>query len=113
MSIINCEINLILALPKNCNISSATTKTKFAITDTKLYVPVVTLLTEDNVKLLKQLESDFKRTINRNIYQSKVTQQAQNRFLNYLIDPTANRVFALSVENKLIKKYRQVTIFQK
>ena len=80
MSIINCEINLILALPKNCNISSATTKTKFAITDTKLYVPVVTLLTEDNVKLLKQLESDFKRTINWNIYQSKVTQQAQNRF---------------------------------
>ena len=47
------------------------------------------------------------------MYQSKVTQQAQNRFLNYLIDPTANRVFALSVENKLIKKYRQVTIFQK
>ena len=113
MSIINCEINLILALPKNCNISSATTKTKFAITDTKLYVPVVTLLTEDNVKLLKQLESDFKRTINWNIYQSKVTQQAQNRFLNYLIDPTVNRVSALSFENKLIKKYRQVIIFQK
>ena len=113
MSIINCEINLILALPKNCNISSATTKTKFAITDTKLYVPVVTLLTEDNVKLLKQLESDFKRTINWNIYQSKVTQQAQNRFLNDLIDPTVNRVSALSFENKLIKKYRQVIIFQK
>ena len=113
MSIINCEINLILALPKNCNISSATTKTKFAITDTKLYVPLVTLLTEDNVKLLKQLESDFKRTINWNIYQSKVTQQAQNRFLNYLIDPTVNRVSALSFENKLIKKYRQVIIFQK
>ena len=113
MSIINCEINLILPLPKNCNISSATTKTKFAITDTKLYVPVVTLLTEDIVKLLKQLESGFKRTVNWNMYQSKVTQQAQNRFLNYLIDPTANRVFALSVENKLIKKYRQVTIFQK
>ena len=113
MSIIICEINLILALPKNCNISSATTKTKFAITDTKLYVPLVTLLTEDNVKLLKQLESDFKRTINWNIYQSKVTQQAQNRFLNYLIDPTVNRVSALSFENKLIKKYRQVIIFQK
>ena len=113
MSIINCEINLILALPKNCNISSATTKTKFAITDTKLYVPLVTLLTEDNVKLLKQLESDFKRTINWNIYQSKVTQQAQNRFLNYLIDPTVNRVSALSFENKLIKEYRQVIIFQK
>ena len=43
--------------------SSATGETKLAITDTKLYVPVVTLSTEDNVKLFKQLESGFKRKI--------------------------------------------------
>ena len=41
------------------------------ITDTKIYAPVVTLLTQNNVKVLKQLESGFKRTINWNKYQSK------------------------------------------
>ena len=47
----------------------------FKMTDSKLYVPVVTLSTQDNVKLLKQLESGFKRTINWNKYQSKITMQ--------------------------------------
>ena len=42
--------------------------TTFAITDTKSYVPAVTLSTQDNVKLLQQLESGFKRTINWNKY---------------------------------------------
>ena len=46
------------------------------------------LSTEDNVKLLKQLESCFKRTINWNKYQSKLIQQTQNRYLDYLIDPS-------------------------
>ena len=41
-------------MSKKCVISSAVVKTEFAITDTKLYVPVATLSTEDNVKLLKQ-----------------------------------------------------------
>ena len=44
---------------------------KFRITNTKLYVPVVTLSTQENIKLLKQLESGVKRTINWNKYQSK------------------------------------------
>ena len=51
----------------------------FEITDTKPYAPVVTLSAEDDVKLLKQLESGFKRTIIWNKYQSKLTEQAQNR----------------------------------
>ena len=63
MSLINCEISLILTLSKNCVISSAVGETKFAITDAKRYVPVVTLPTKDNVKLLKQLESGFKRKL--------------------------------------------------
>ena len=71
---------------KNCVIPSATGKTKFAQTDTKLYVPAVTLSTEDNRKLLKQLQCGFKRTINLNNYQSKLTEQAQNRYLDQLID---------------------------
>ena len=44
----------------------------FPITDTKLYVPVVILSTQDNAKLLEQLKSDFKRTINWNKFQTKV-----------------------------------------
>ena len=55
MPLMNCEISPILTWSKNCVISSAARKTKFAITDTKLYVPVLTLSTEDNRKLLKQL----------------------------------------------------------
>ena len=58
MPLINCEISPISTCSKNCIISSATGATEFAITDTKLYFPVVTLSTEDNIKLLKQLESE-------------------------------------------------------
>ena len=50
-------------------ICSATGNTKTTITDTKIYVPVVTLSIRDNVKLLQQLKSDFKRIINWNKYQ--------------------------------------------
>ena len=59
---------------KNCFLVAGTAAfqvLKFEIANTKLYVPVITLSTQDNVKLLKQLESGFKRTINWNKYQSK------------------------------------------
>ena len=52
MSLINCEANLILTWSPTCVISSATGETKFKITETKLYVLVVTLSTQDNAKLL-------------------------------------------------------------
>ena len=68
MPLINCEVNLILTWSKDCVISSATGKKKFTITDIKLYVPVVTLSIQDNAKLLQQLKSGFKRTINWNKY---------------------------------------------
>ena len=67
MPLINCEIKLILTWSINCVISStnvANQNATFAITDTKLYVPVVTSSTQDNAKLLQQLKSDFKRVIN-------------------------------------------------
>ena len=60
----------------------------FQITDTKLYVPVVTLSKENDIKLLEQLKSGFKRTIKWNKYSSQMTIQPQNTNLNYLIDPT-------------------------
>ena len=53
MQLINCEINLILTWSEDCVISSATGATKFKITDTKLYVPVVSLSPQDNAKLLQ------------------------------------------------------------
>ena len=58
---------------------------QFKITDTKLYVSMLILLTKDNVKLLKQLEFGFKRTITiiRNKYQSEKTNQEQNRYLDF------------------------------
>ena len=73
---------------------------KFAIKDTKLYVPVVTLPKEDNIKLLKQLESGFKRKVNWNKYQYKDKNKEQNRHFNYLIDPSfqgVNRLFCFIV----------------
>ena len=70
MPLINCEVNLILTWSENCVITSSTGEGKFSINDTKLYVPVPTLSTQDNVKLLQQLKSAFKRSINWNKYQS-------------------------------------------
>ena len=74
MPLINCEINLILTWSTNCVIIStnvANQNPTFKITDTKLYVPVVTLSTQDNSKLLQQLKSGFKKVISRNKYLSK------------------------------------------
>ena len=78
MPLINCEVNLILTWSKDCVITNSTGEGKFAITDTKLYVPVVTLSTQDNAKLLQQLKSGFKRTINWNKYESNIKIFAQN-----------------------------------
>ena len=66
----------------------APTRLEFKITDTKLYVPVVTLSKENDTKLLEQLKSRFKRNINWNKYRSQMTLQSQNNNLNYLINPT-------------------------
>ena len=87
MPLINCEVNLILTWSKGCVITNSEGEAKFAITESKLYVPVVTLSTRDNAKLLKQLqlESGFKRTINWNKYESSVKSYAENRYLNHLI----------------------------
>ena len=79
MPLITCEVELKLTWSKDCVISSATGETNFAITDKKLYVPVVTLSTEDNEKLLQQLKSNFKRKINWNRYESSIKTFAQNR----------------------------------
>ena len=103
MPLINCEVELILTWSKNCVITNSTGEGKFAITETKLYVPVVTLSTEDNAKLIQQLKSNFKRKINWNKYESSIKTFVQNRYLSYLINPSfqgVNRLFVLSFENE-------------
>ena len=103
MQLINCEVNLILTWSKDCVITNSTGAGKFAITETKLYVLVVTLSTKDNERLLQQLKSGFKKTISWNKYESSIKTFAQNRYLNYLINPSfqgVNRLFVLSFENE-------------
>ena len=82
---------------------NSTDARKFVITDTKLYIPFVTLSKQDNPKFLPQLKSGFKRTINWNKYQSNPKTYAQNRYLNHLVDPRfqgVNRLFVLCFENE-------------
>ena len=84
-------------------ITNSTGEGKFGITETKLYVPVVTLSAKDNEKLLQQLKSGFKKAINWNKYESSINTFAQNRYLNYLINPSfqgVKRLFLLSFENE-------------
>ena len=70
MPLINCEVNLIFTWSKDCVITNSTSEGKFAITETKLYVPVVTLSTKDNERLLQQLKSGFKKQLVGNINQA-------------------------------------------
>ena len=88
MPLINCEVNLILTWSSTCVIissASANQKATFEITDTRLYVPVVTLSTQENTKLLQQLKSGFKRVINWNKCLSKPDLLRRNPNLNYLV----------------------------
>ena len=67
MPLINCEIKLPFKWSEKCIVVACTAANQvpeFKITDSKLYVSFVLLSTKDNVKLLKQLESGFKRTLN-------------------------------------------------
>ena len=105
MSLINCKVNLILNWSANCVIvytDVANQGATFTITETKLYVPVVTLSTQDNAKLLTRLKAGFKRTINWNKCLSKPKLLAQNPNLNYIVEPSfrgINRLFVLGFED--------------
>ena len=129
--LINCEVSLILTYSGNCVITSKShrdavtaqgdnpavaginnsTSATFKITDTKLYVLVVTLSTEDDNKVLEQLKAGFKRIIKWNKYRSEMTKQTKTNNLNYLIDPTfskVNRLFVLSFKNEKIEHLFQI-----
>ena len=101
MPLINCEVNLILTWSSTCVIINSTGAGTFAIRDAKLYLPVVTLSTQDSSKLLQQLKSGFKRTVNWNKYLLKRELIAQNQNLNHLVEPSfqgVNRLFVLGFE---------------
>ena len=113
--LISCEVFLELKWNKNCVITSlerrqvdagppvardnAPTGATLSITDCKYYVPVVTLSKDDEIKLLTNLKSGFKREIIWNKYRSQMTTEAIKNNLNILIDPTftnVNRLFVLA-----------------
>ena len=120
MHLINCEISFQQKWSKKFILVAGTVANQnqsFQINDGKFYVPVVTLSTQENIKLLKQLESGFKRTINWNKYLAKTTHQVQNRNFDFLIDPSfqgVNRVFVLSFKDdngrKSYKQYYLPTV---
>ena len=113
--LISCEVSLELKWDKNSVITSleqrdigggnrdnAPTGATLAINDCKLYVPAVTLSKDDEIKLLTDLKSGFKREIIWNKYRSQMTTEAVNNNLNILIDPTftnVNRLFVLAYQN--------------
>ena len=103
--LINYEVNLILTWLSTCVLFSTNIQSQnatFAITDTKLYGPVVTLSTQENTKFFQQLKSGFKRVINWNKYLSKPELLAQNPNLSHLVEPSfqgVNRLFVLAFEN--------------
>ena len=88
-------------------LSTDTKATKLAITDTKLYTPVVISSTQDNANLPEQLNSGFKIIINWNKYQAKVSLDRQNHYLDFLIDPSfqeVKRPFVLPFQNENDRK---------
>ena len=105
MPLINCEIELDLKWTKGCVLieeDNHLTGASFTITSTKLYVPVVTLSINDNIKFLENIKQEFKRTISWNKYKSEIIAQPKNNNLDYLIDPTfrdMNRLFVLPFKN--------------
>ena len=102
MPLINCEVNLILRWSSTCVITNSAGAVTFEITDTNFYVPVVILSTQDNSKLLQQLKSSFKRTVNWNKYISKPELLPRNRNLNHLVESgfqEINRLFVLAFGN--------------
>ena len=116
--LINCKINLQLTCSNKSILAAGTAAnqiTKFRITDTKLYVPIVTLSTQDNIKLFKKLESGFKRIVFLNKYDSKKTNQAQNRYFNLLINSSfqgVNRLFFYHLKVMMVGKFASNIIFQ-
>ena len=87
MPLINCKVEFSLNWIENCILSNSGTAAAFKITDAKLYVPIITLKTEDNTKLSKLLSEGFKRLIYWNEYkviENKIVEIAANNGEKYI-----------------------------
>ena len=99
MPLIKCKIELSLTWNQNCILSTVADNSIFVITDTKLYVPVVTLKTEGNARLSKLLSEGFKRPVywnKYNIIPKKI--YVANNFTREILDASfegVNRLFVL------------------
>ena len=137
MLLINCEKNLRLTWSENCVLTSKAQRDKFIgagtdenpqfpeinnpsnvtfkITDTKLYVPVITLSTKDGNNVLEKLKSGFKRSIKWNKCRSEMTNQTKTNHLNHLIDSTFIKVNYLfyRLKMKKIEHLFQIIMYQK
>ena len=103
MPLINCKIHLELNWTKDC-VMSTIADTTFKITNTKLYVPIVTLSSKDNVKLVKLLEEGFKRPVYWNEYQTKIETRNldNNNLTRFPLDASfqgVRRLFVLAFNN--------------
>ena len=107
MPLINCKVELSLKWYETCLLTAATTAT-FTITDAKLYVPIVTLSVEGNLKLSKLLSEGFKRSIYWNEYKvtpNKIVEIVANndtKYIRELLDSSCqgvNRLFVLAYDN--------------
>ena len=102
MPLINCGVNRILIWSSTCVITNSAGAGTSKITDPKLHIPVVTLSAKDNAKLLQQLNSGFKGTVNWNKYLSKPEILSRNRNLNHLVEPIfqgVDRPFVLAFKD--------------
>ena len=103
MPLINCKVELSLKWYENCILSSEDGNPVFAITDTKLYVPIVNLSAEDNAKLSKLLSDGFKRPIYWNKYKVIPNKTyAANWYIRELLDSSyqgVKRLFVLAYDN--------------
>ena len=117
--LINCEIELVLAWSKSFAFANVTerdagnnndppaivtpTELELQVTDTKLYVTIITLSTENDKKLLEQLKSRLKRTIKWNKYRSQIVIQSNINNLNHLTDPTFAKVRLLEQKTDCLR----------
>ena len=111
MPLINCKVELLLTWNKSCILSSVADDSPFSITDIKLYVPVVTLETEDNAKLSKLLTERFKTPVYWNEY--KVTPNKNynaNAYIRERLDisiQAVSRLFVLAYGKTTTRKQRR------
>ena len=122
MPLLNCKVEFSLKWIENCILSSSGTAATFKITDTKLYVPIITSKTEDNTKLSKLLSDEFKRSIYWNKYKVidnilvKIATANEEKYIRELLDSSyqgVKRLFVIAYNNTVGNNQVSVDSFKK